>query len=194
MSSGVAGSAAAHGDDAGLVIEPSSVAAGGAVSVRGDLPTTNAIELVLVSVDGSELELLSLPDTGAGHFEATIGVPAIATPGTWTVEARAAGMAPVSARLEIVAADAEPASRNREDVVPVPPRTPAAPAVGPSAPVMVVGLTPGLAAAEGRAADEGGPPALLALPVAAMLLVSAGLGTFLLRQARHRAHARRARR
>lgn len=83
--------ALAHGGEEGLVVEPSAAPAGSAVSVRGDLPTTSPVQLVLVGPQAEPVVLATVADPTDGHFEAVVTLPSAAAPGTWRLEARAGG-------------------------------------------------------------------------------------------------------
>lgn len=83
--------ALAHGGEQGLVVEPASAPAGSAVSVRGDLPTTSPVDLVLVGPHTERLVLASVADPADGHFETMVTLPPAAAPGTWRLQALAGG-------------------------------------------------------------------------------------------------------
>jgi hypothetical protein len=87
----LAAPALAHGGEEDLVIEPRTASPGGPVSVRGDLPTTSSISLVLVGSHGKRLRLASVDDPAEGHFEVVVTIPAGVPPGTWRLQAFAGG-------------------------------------------------------------------------------------------------------
>jgi hypothetical protein len=99
----VPGLITAHSGEYGLFVDPLSSWPGGAVTVRGDLSSTGPIDLVLAESGGPELLVLTIEDAPNGHFEHTVTIPPSATPGDWSLEARAAGMPTVAVRLPLAA-------------------------------------------------------------------------------------------
>ena len=83
--------ALAHGGEQGLVVEPAAAPAGSPVSVRGDLPTTSSVDLVLVGPHAERLVLASVADPADGHFETVVTLPPAAAPGSWQLQALAGG-------------------------------------------------------------------------------------------------------
>jgi hypothetical protein len=113
--------AQAHGGDEGLVVEPATTSPGGAVSVRGDLPTTSSIVLVLASPAGVSLTLGRVEEPPEGHFETVVTVPPEATSGTWHLEARVAGTVLAESELTVTgSASAGGAADDRAEPVAVP--------------------------------------------------------------------------
>ncbi|HET7802234.1 MAG TPA: hypothetical protein VFL38_17560 [Humibacillus xanthopallidus] len=111
----------AHGGEDALVLQPPVTTPGGVVGVRGDLPTTNSIRLVLVGVgqgDQGEVTLARLEDPPQGHFETAVTVPTTAAPGTWHVEAQTAGGA-VLAESELTVLAASPSAARDDRAEPV---------------------------------------------------------------------------
>lgn len=155
--------ARAHDGEAGLVVEPGVSWPGGAVVVRADLPTTNAVELVLRSRAGRVLPLTTVRDPGQGHFEAAATVPSTATAGEWEVIALVATKALGRVPLTITAAPAAGVEDDRAEPVPGSPPLP-----GPAA-------TPARAAVLGAEQPTGTMSrAWLAVP-AALVLAAGGL-------------------
>jgi hypothetical protein len=106
--------ALAHGGEEGLVVEPAAAAAGSTVSVRGDLPTTSPVELVLVGSHAERLVLASVADPADGHFETVVTLPPAAAPGTWRLQALVGG-APLAEHEVGILAAAAPAEDGRDD-------------------------------------------------------------------------------
>jgi hypothetical protein len=77
---------------------------GGSLHLRGDLPSTGPIQIVLVGADTTGLLLATVDDAPNGHFETVVTFPNTVTPGVWAVEARADGMLPVRATIELLPA------------------------------------------------------------------------------------------
>ena len=101
VATAVAPPSLAHDGDAGLVVEPASTSPGGSVTVRGDLPTTSDLDLVLVGPTGRKVPVGRVTDPPNGHFEVAVTVPSAAAAGTWTVEAVSGGEHLVSASLAV---------------------------------------------------------------------------------------------
>jgi hypothetical protein len=59
---------------------------------------------VLVGADATGLLLATIDDAPNGHFERVVTFPPDVVPGTWTLEARADGMTPARATLELLPA------------------------------------------------------------------------------------------
>lgn len=94
----------AHGGEDGLVIEPAATSQGGAVTVRGDLPTTSSIVLVLESSTGEGVTVARVEDPQQGHFDTVVTVPPTVAAGTWHLQARVG--ATVLAERELVVSEA----------------------------------------------------------------------------------------
>lgn len=97
-------SAQAHGSEEGLVVEPAATSPGGAVTVRGDLPTTSSIVLVLESSAGRSVTVARVEDPPQGHFDTLVTIPPTVAPGSWHLQARAGGT--VLAERELLVSDA----------------------------------------------------------------------------------------
>jgi hypothetical protein len=102
----VVGTVAAHGAGTGLYPDRPTTWPGGSVAVRGDVPSTGPIELVLVDGTGSTGGVLvaRIEDAPNGHFDVIVTVPTDLEPGSWSLEARAAGMPATTTVLELTAA------------------------------------------------------------------------------------------
>ena len=107
----------AHGGEDGLVVEPAATSQGGAVSVRGDLPTTSSIVLVLESSTGKGVTVARVEDPQQGHFDAVVTVPPTVAPGTWHLQARVGGT--VLAERELVVSEAGPPGADDDRAEPV---------------------------------------------------------------------------
>ncbi|HET8987391.1 MAG TPA: hypothetical protein VFN43_02680 [Humibacillus sp.] len=105
--------AGAHGGEEGLVLDPSSTWPGGVLSVRGDLPTTSSIRLVLVGARHGEVTLAQVEDPAQGHFEAVVTVPPTTASGVWHLHAVAGGV--VLAETELTVTAASPAGVGQDD-------------------------------------------------------------------------------
>ncbi|TQM62604.1 hypothetical protein [Humibacillus xanthopallidus] len=110
-------SAHAHGGEDGLVVEPAATSQGGAVSVRGDLPTTSSIVLVLESSAGKGVTLARVEDPPQGHFDTVVTIPPTVAPGTWHLQARVG--ATVLAERELVVSEAAPPGGDDDRAEPV---------------------------------------------------------------------------
>ena len=93
-----------HGDEQALVLEPSTSWPGGTITIRGDVPTTSTLVLVLRSATGTRATLTTVEDPARGHFETVAAVPASAAPGIWSVVALAGVHEVGSAELAIAPA------------------------------------------------------------------------------------------
>jgi hypothetical protein len=78
--------------------------AGSSVHLRGDVPSTGPIQIVLVGADPTGLLLATIDDAPNGHFETIVTFPPDVSPGTWAVEARADGMSPARTNVELLPA------------------------------------------------------------------------------------------
>jgi hypothetical protein len=107
----------AHGGEDGLVVEPAAPSQGGAVSVRGDLPTTSSIVLVLESSAGKGVTLARVEDPPQGHFDTVVTLPPTLAPGTWHVQARVGDT--VLAERELVVSEAAPPGGGDDRAEPV---------------------------------------------------------------------------
>ena len=170
----------AHDDALRLVVEPTTTSPGGSVTVRGDLPTTSDLDLLLVEPSGRELSVGHVADPPNGHFEAVVTVPVTAVSGTWTIEATVRSEHLAGASLVVEAAPAPavddqgaPEQNGQDEPVA------AAPVVRPTA----------LPAAT-RAADASGSP-LLIWVIAIGTAIVASLGATMSVK-RHRARLNRA--
>ena len=94
----------AHGGEWGIFADPPRSWPGAGVHVRGDLPSTGPIELVLVGPGSVSALVATIDDAPNGHFETMLTLPADLMPGGWTLEARAPGMVTASAPIELVSA------------------------------------------------------------------------------------------
>ena len=121
--------------------------------MRGDVPSTGPIELVLVGPDAATVLVATIDDAANGHFETTVTVPVDSAPGAWSVEARAAGMDAVRAPLALLAppppgeeeeAQTDPSGIPRASVGPA--FSGATTALAPSAPPDGIDLVPFVAA------------------------------------------------
>jgi MYXO-CTERM domain-containing protein len=97
------GSATGHSGEWGIFPDSPTSWPGAGLRVRGDLPSTGPIDLVIVS-PGLAAPLATIDDAPNGHFETTVTVPPALTPGAWEIQARASGMEVVRATLTLVAA------------------------------------------------------------------------------------------
>lgn len=97
---------AAHGSETGLYLDRPSSWPGGSLIVRGDVPSTGPIELVLADTSGRSSDVLvaRIDDAPNGHFEIVATMPNGVRPGSWSFEARAVGMPSVATHLELTAA------------------------------------------------------------------------------------------
>jgi hypothetical protein len=158
-----------HGGATSLVVNPRTWV-GGSVTVRGDLPTTDSVEALLVDSAGTEVSLGSVTDPPNGHFEAVFALPTDIAPGSWILEARATGMAPVRATLLVDAA--RPAWEVDQEAEPYP----------GGAPRAVV--DPGFGGRATDAATRSSSPLMSdvdVVPLAAVGLALTGLAVLLLR-------------
>jgi hypothetical protein len=94
---------AAHGSETGLYLDRPSSWPGGSLIVRGDVPSTGPIELVLADTSGRSSDVLvaRIDDAPNGHFEIVATMPNGVRPGSWSFEARAVGMPSVATHLEL---------------------------------------------------------------------------------------------
>jgi len=99
----VSGPVAAHSGEWGVFLDAAQSSPGGSLNLRGDLPSTGPIQIVLVGADGRGLLLATVDDAPNGHFEMVVTFPSVA-PGVWAVEARAEGMQPIRTNIELLPA------------------------------------------------------------------------------------------
>ncbi|EWT01529.1 hypothetical protein N865_10180 [Intrasporangium oryzae NRRL B-24470] len=125
----------AHGGEEGMVVEPAATSAGAVVSVRGDLPTTSSIVLVLESSAGRTVTLARVEDPPQGHFDTQVAVPATVTPGAWHLQARVGDTVLAERELLVSEAAQPPAGDDRAEpvVVPTGPASAALSAIRPDA-------------------------------------------------------------
>lgn len=121
--------ARAHGGETGLYADPPAVAPGGSLSVRGDLPTTNTVELVVVRPTGTPVPLATVEDPPLGHFEVAVTLPVAVTAGQWWLQARVAGQALAQTSLPVGMPAATGGVDDRAEPLAAAPRT-AAPGIG----------------------------------------------------------------
>jgi hypothetical protein len=160
---------AAHSGEWGLFPDTDRSTLGNSVHLRGDLPSTGPIQIVLVGADPTGLLLATIDDAPNGHFETVVTFPADVAPGVWAVEARAEGMSPARATLELLPAPPPGADDQADPVGSA--EAPAAPplANSPLAPLP----NPSTASAEGDI-----------VPVVAATLAVFGLAVLLVRTRR----------
>lgn len=152
----------AHGEDQRLSVDPATVAAGGTITVRGDIESTGPIDLVLVT-SAAELALGTVEDAPEGHFEELLTVPASAPVGSWALEARVAGLDPVSAAMMVTAPGGEDgADQEAEPIGRLPQGLVASPAA------VAIGSAPASPSPEDRGPAQA--PIVLLLGVALLLL------------------------
>ena len=96
--------AAAHSGEWGIFLDAVRSTLGGSLHVRGDLPSTGPIQVVLVGTDPAGILLTTIDDAPNGHFETVVTFPSSIAPGVWAVEARAEGMRPARTSIELVPA------------------------------------------------------------------------------------------
>jgi hypothetical protein len=97
------GPIAAHSGEWGIFPDQPRSWPGAGLHVRGDVPSTGPIDLVMVGPGSTAVIVATVDDAPNGHFETTITVPAGMSLGAWSIEARAPGMAAASAPVELVA-------------------------------------------------------------------------------------------
>jgi hypothetical protein len=100
----VSGPVIAHSGEWGVFLDGPRSWPGASVHLRGDLPSTGPIQIVLVGADATGLLLSTIDDAPNGHFETIVTFPRDVTPGVWAVEARADGMSPARANVELLPA------------------------------------------------------------------------------------------
>ena len=100
----VSGLVAAHSGEWGVFLDTPRSWPGASVHLRGDLPSTGPIRIVLVGADPTGLLLATIDDLPNGHFETVVTFPLDVAPGPWAVEARADGMTPTRANVELLPA------------------------------------------------------------------------------------------
>lgn len=110
----------AHGGEEGLVVEPAATSPGGAVSVRGDLPTTSSIVLVLESSAGRSVTVARVEDPPQGHFDTLVTVPPTVAPGAWHLQARVGGTVLAERELLVSAVGLPAPGDDRAEPVVVP--------------------------------------------------------------------------
>ena len=159
----VAGNVAAHGGEMGLFIDPATAAPGAVIGVRGDLPTTDPVDLVLVDSAGTEVALARVEDPPNGHFDIQVTLPGDLPPGQWTMIARAPGMTPIASPMTIIGGAA-----TGSEVASAAPDAAASAAPGAASPPAAVGPTAD-PAADGTIDPV--PFASIALAVAALTLL-----------------------
>jgi hypothetical protein len=98
------GPVAAHSGEWGVFLDAVQSTPGGSLHLRGDLPSTGPIQIVLVGADAAGLPLATVDDAPNGHFETVVTFPSTVAPGVWAVEARADGMQPARASIELLPA------------------------------------------------------------------------------------------
>jgi hypothetical protein len=98
----ISGPVAAHSGEWGVFLDAPKSSPGSSLHLRGDLPSTGPIQIVLVGAESSGVLLTTVDDAPNGHFETFITFPDGLVPGVWAVEARAAGMQPVRASVELL--------------------------------------------------------------------------------------------
>ncbi len=136
----VAAPASAHAGEKALLVEPQSTWPGGTVMVRGDLPVTSDVNLLLVDAAGRMTPVARVDDPPSGHFDVPVTVPASTRLGAWSIVAVAGGDALGRVALTVGAAPPETAER-ADQAEPI--------------------LAPGAAAASAPAAQgSGGSPAV----------------------------------
>lgn len=128
----VSGPVVAHSGEWGLFFDTAQSTAGGSVHLRGDLPSTGPIQIVLVGADPTGLLLATIDDAPNGHFETVVTFPPDVAPGIWAVEARAGGIAPARANVELLPA---PPPGPEDQVPPVVSAAPPQGATSPLAPL-----------------------------------------------------------
>ena len=116
----------AHGGEDGLVVEPAATSRGGTVSVRGDLPTTSSIVLVLEPSAGKGVTLARVEDPPQGHFDTVVTLPPTVAAGAWHLQARVG--VTVLAERDLVVSEAAPPGGDDDRAEPVVVPTGAAPA------------------------------------------------------------------
>jgi hypothetical protein len=100
----VSGPVGAHSGEWGVFLDTPRSSPGASVHIRGDLPSTGPIQIVLVGADPTGLLLATIDDAPNGHFETIVTYPPDVAPGVWAVEARADGMTPARATVELLPA------------------------------------------------------------------------------------------
>jgi hypothetical protein len=100
----ISGAVAAHSGEWGVFLDAPRSAPGGSLHLRGDLPSTGPIQIVLVGADATGLLLATIDDAPNGHFETVVTFPSTVAPGVWAVEARADGMQSARTNIELLAA------------------------------------------------------------------------------------------
>jgi hypothetical protein len=106
-------SASAHAGEEALLVEPHATWPGGTVTVRGDLPVTSDVHLLLVDSAGRMTQVGRVDDPPSGHFEVPVTVPASTRVGAWSIVAVVGGDPVGQVALTIVAAP--PAAGERAD-------------------------------------------------------------------------------
>jgi hypothetical protein len=96
--------ASAHAGEEALLVEPPSTWPGGTVMVRGDLPVSSDVHLLLVDRAGRMTQVGRVDDPPSGHFDVPVTVPAATRLGTWSIVAVAGGDPVGRAALTVVTA------------------------------------------------------------------------------------------
>lgn len=123
---GISAPVHAHDGEWGIFLDTPQSWPGGTVHLRGDLPTTGPVDLVLVGP--TTTPLVTIDDAPNGHFETTVTFPPDAALGGWTVEARAPGM--TSMQVPVVLLAPPPPGQDDEEAEPYPTGVPRA-SIGP---------------------------------------------------------------
>ncbi|MGW5239303.1 hypothetical protein ACWEOW_10260 [Monashia sp. NPDC004114] len=120
--------ASAHAGEEALLVEPHATWPGGTVMVRGDLPVTSDVHLLLVDSAGRMTQVGRVDDPPSGHFEVPVTVPASTRAGAWSIVAVVGGD-PVG-QVALTVGAAPPAAGERADQAEpmLPPGARAAPA------------------------------------------------------------------
>lgn len=168
------GSVLAHSGEFLLVAEPTTVAPGGTVSVRADLPTTGPLRLSLAGSGGSVREVGVVEETDEGHFETFVQIPVDLPSGRWALVAQSDDATIASTTLEVAGSpigeeeDGHGGERDEEDplLVPLPSGWQASRSGAPA---------PTPAAVDGR------PPAVDLVPFAALGAAILAVGILLVR-------------
>jgi hypothetical protein len=149
----LSGPVVAHSGEWGVFLDSPRSWPGASVHLRGDLPSTGPIQIVLVGADPTGLLLATIDDAPNGHFETIVTFPPNVAPGVWAVEARADGMTPTRANVELLPAappgpddQADPMDSAVAPPAPPPATSPLAPLPNPSSPGAEADVVPIVAA------------------------------------------------
>lgn len=98
----------AHGGEVGFTAEPARVPPGGGIVVRADILTSGDVVLVLIGPSGERVQVGVVDETGDGHFEVVVPVPADVVPGRWILQAESDGATLAETTIDVTGSASDP--------------------------------------------------------------------------------------